>query len=148
VGSGAIAAAVTAEKQASQRRDQVREALQGDPEATRYATNRAFRQYDANKALVRVAEVESKIAAHDAGTVAPTVDPVSLATLAADLKSVWSAPTTDARLKKRVVRTVIHEVVADIDAGAAEIVLLVHWVGGDTPAQAAAGDNAPAPRLT
>jgi hypothetical protein len=60
----------------------------------------------------------------------PTVDPVSLAALAADLKSVWTAPTTYARLKKRIVRTVIHEVVADIDADAAEIVLLVHWVGG------------------
>ena len=32
--------------------------------------------------------------------------------------------------KKRIVRTVIHEVVADIDAEAAEIVLLTHWVGG------------------
>ena len=40
------------------------------------------------------------------------------------------APTTDARLKKRIVRTVIQEVVADIDAAAAEIILLVHWVGG------------------
>jgi len=146
VGPGAIAAAVTAEKQASQRRDQVREALQRDLEAARYAADRAFRQYDAadpanrlvtdelearwNKALARVAEVEGKIAAHDAVMVAPTVDPVSLATLAADLKRVWSAPTTDARLKKRIVRTVIHEVVADIDADAAEIVLLVHWVGG------------------
>ena len=146
VGPGAIAAAVAAEKEASQRRDQVREALQRDLEAARYAADRAFRQYDAadpanrlvagelevrwNKALVRVAEVESKIAAHDAATVAPTVDPASLTTLAADLKSVWTAPTTDARLKKRIVRTVIHEVVADIDAEAAEIVLLVHWVGG------------------
>ena len=146
VGPGAIAAAVTADKEASQRRDQVREALQRDLEAARYAADRAFRQYDAadpanrlvtgelearwNKALTRVAEVESKIATHDAAMVAPTVDPVSLATLAADLKSVWTAPTTDARLKKRIVRTVIHEVVADIDADSAEIVLLVHWVGG------------------
>jgi hypothetical protein len=146
VGPGAIAAAVTADKEASQRRDQVREALQRDLEAARYAADRAFRQYDAadpanrlvtgelearwNKALTRVAEVEGKIAAHDAATAAPSVDPVSLATLAADLKSVWTAPTTDARLKKRIVRTVIHEVVADIDDDAAEIVLLVHWVGG------------------
>jgi hypothetical protein len=43
---------------------------------------------------------------------------------------VWSAPTTDARLKKRIVRTVIHEVVADIDDEAAEIVLVIHWAGG------------------
>ena len=41
-----------------------------------------------------------------------------------------SAPTTDARLKKRIVRTVIQEVVADIDPEAAEIVLVVHWIGG------------------
>jgi hypothetical protein len=41
-----------------------------------------------------------------------------------------TAPTTDARLKKRIVRTLIHEVVADIDDKASEIVLFVHWVGG------------------
>jgi hypothetical protein len=111
-----------------------------------YAADRAFRQYDAadpanrlvageletrwNKALARVAEVEGKIAAHDTATVAPVADPASLGTLAADLRIVWTAPTTDARLKKRIVRTVIHEVIADIDADAAEIVLLVHWIGG------------------
>jgi DNA invertase Pin-like site-specific DNA recombinase len=145
VGPGAIAAAIAADKDASQRRDQVRDALQRDLEAARFAADRAFRQYDAadpanrlvtgeletrwNKALARAAEVEGKIAAHDAA-VAPTVDPVSLATLAVDLNSIWSAPTTDARLKKRIVRTVIHEVIADLDVDAAEIVLLIHWVGG------------------
>lgn len=50
--------------------------------------------------------------------------------LASNLKSVWSGPTTDARLKKRIVRTLIHEVVADIDDEASEIVLVVHWAGG------------------
>ncbi len=43
---------------------------------------------------------------------------------------VWSAPTTDARLKKRIVRTLIHEVVADINDDASEIVIVVHWTGG------------------
>jgi hypothetical protein len=145
VGPGAIAAAVAAEKEANERRDQVREAFERDLEAARYAADRAFRQYDAadpgnrlvagelearwNKALARVAEVEGKLAAHDAAKVAPVADPVSLATLAADLKSVWTAPSTDARLKKRIVRTVIHEVIADIDSEAAEIVLIVHWIG-------------------
>ncbi|WP_247277340.1 MULTISPECIES: hypothetical protein [unclassified Bradyrhizobium] len=50
--------------------------------------------------------------------------------LASDLKSVWSGPTIDARLKKRIVRTLIHEVVVDIDDEASEIVLVVHWAGG------------------
>jgi hypothetical protein len=146
VGPGAIAAAVAAEKEATGRRDQVREALKRDLQAARYATDRAFRQYDAadpanrlaagelearwNKALARVAEVEGKIAAHDAANPAPVADPGSLATLAADLKTVWTDPSTDGRLKKRFVRTVIHEVVADVDAEAAEIVLVIHWVGG------------------
>lgn len=112
----------------------------------RYAADRAFRQYDAadlanrlvagelearwNKALARMAEVEAKIAAHDAAKVAPVAEPASLATLAEDIKTVWAAPSTDARLKKRIVRTVIHAVIADIDPEAAEIVLVVHWVGG------------------
>src|SRR5262249_14734708 len=91
VGPGAHAAAIAAEKEASQRRDQVREALKRDLDAARYAADRAFRQYDAtdpanrlvageletrwNKALARVTEVEGKIAAHDAAKVAPIIDP-------------------------------------------------------------------------
>src|SRR5438552_17004574 len=46
VGPGAIAAAIAAEKEANQRRDQVREALKRDLEAARFAADRAFRQYD------------------------------------------------------------------------------------------------------
>jgi hypothetical protein len=61
---------------------------------------------------------------------ATVIDPISLSSLASDLRTVWAAPTTDARLKKRIVRTVIREVVADTDTEAAEIVLVVHWVGG------------------
>lgn len=146
VGPGAIAAATAAEQEASQRRDQVRDALGRDLEAARYAADRAFRQYDAadpanrlvtgelearwNKALAHVAEVEGRIAAHDAATPAVAIDPVSLGMLASNLETVWSAPTTDARLKKRIVRTLIQEIVADIDDAAAEIVLVVHWIGG------------------
>jgi hypothetical protein len=110
------------------------------------AADRGFRQYDAadpanrlvagelearwNRALTHVAEVEAKIAAHDAAMPVAAVDPLALGLLASNLKTVWSAPTTDARLKKRIVRTIIHEVVADIDDAADEIVLVVHWIGG------------------
>jgi len=143
---GAIAAAVEAETEAAACRDQVGEALTLDLEAARFAADRAFRQYDAtdpanrlvaaelevrwNRALTRVGEVEARIAEHDAATPPLVSTPPSFATLADDLKAVWSAPTTDARLKKRIVRTVIREVVADIDAEAGTIVLLVHWMGG------------------
>lgn len=144
---GAIAAAVEADAQVANRRDQVRDALMRDLEATRYAADRAFRQYDAsdpqnrlvaaelearwNRALTHVGEIEGKIAAHDASTPEPSsLSSADLTAIAANLQTVWAAPTTDARLKKRIVRTVIHEVVADIDDEASEIVLLIHWMGG------------------
>jgi len=146
VSPGAVAAATAAATQASERRDQVRDALLRDLEAARYAADRAFRQYDAtdpanrlvagelearwNRALAHVAEVEGKITAHDAAMPATVIDTAALELLASNLQQVWSSPTTDTRLKKRIVRTLIHEVVADIDDAASEIVLIVHWVGG------------------
>lgn len=144
---GAVAAAVEAEAHAASRRDQAREAMVRDLEAARYAVDRASRQYDAadpenrlvtselearwNRALARVGEIETRITDHDAAT-PPRLehDTVSFATLAQDLEAVWTAPTTDARLKKRIVRTVIREVIADLDVETAEIVLLIHWMGG------------------
>jgi DNA invertase Pin-like site-specific DNA recombinase len=143
----ALQAAQAAEAQAAARRDEAREALARDLEAARYAADRAFRQYDAadpenrfaagelearwNRALTRVAELERRIVEHDAATPPRhAAAPVSFAALAEDLEAVWSAPTTDARLKKRIVRTVIHEAIADLDDRTAEIVILIHWVGG------------------
>jgi DNA invertase Pin-like site-specific DNA recombinase len=146
VGPAAVTAAMAAAKQATQQRDQVCEALGRDLEAAHYAADRAFRQYDAadpanrlvageletrwNRALARVAEVESRIAAHNATTPALVIDPAALGCLASNLHAVWSAPTTNARLKKRIVRTLIHEIVADLDDTASAIVLAVHWAGG------------------
>jgi DNA invertase Pin-like site-specific DNA recombinase len=144
---GAIAAAAEAEAQAASRRDQVREALARDLEAARYGADRAFRQYDAadpenrlvaaelearwNRALTRAGEIEARIAAHDAAAPKPSpLAAIDAATLGTSLRAVWAAPATDARLKKRIVRTLIHEVIADIDDKASEIVLLIHWIGG------------------
>jgi hypothetical protein len=143
----AIAAAIEADAREATRRDEVRDALVRDLEAMRYAADRAFRQYDAtdpanrlvaaelelrwNRALTRVGEIETRMAAHDRAT-APQSDlsTASFATLADDLGTVWKAPTTDARLKKRIVRAVIKEVVADVEAEAGEVILILHWMGG------------------
>ncbi|WP_244424549.1 hypothetical protein [Methylobacterium nodulans] len=142
----AVEAARAAEAQANTRRDEARAAMVRDLEAARFAADRAFRQYDAadpenrlvtgelearwNRALARVGACEARIAEHEAATPRPALAPAALETLAADLRGIWSAPTTDARLKKRIVRTVLHEAVADLDEARAEIVLTLHWVGG------------------
>jgi hypothetical protein len=144
---GAIEAAVEAERNEAQRRDEVLDALNRDLQAARYAADRAFRQYDAadpanrlvaaelelrwNRALAHVTDIEEQITAHSAS--APPSARATVAefvALANDLKAIWQAPATDVRLKKRIVRTLIREVIAAIDGGAAEIVLLVHWMGG------------------
>ena len=84
-----------------------------------------------NRALTHIQEIENKIAHHDTVNPTGTALPVDdLTALGADLERVWFAPMTDARLKKRVIRTVIREVMADLDEVASEIVLLVHWMGG------------------
>ena len=125
----------------------MREALTRDFEAARFAADRAFRQYDAsdphnrlvtaelelrwNRALERVAAAQARIDTHDAQRPAPLAATSNdFRTFAEDLQAAWSDPATDARLKKRIVRTLLQEVIADIDAQAGEISLTLHWVGG------------------
>lgn len=73
----------------------------------RFAVDRAFRRYDAadpanrlvagelevrgNRSLARVAEVEGKIAAHDAAAAPPVVDPSTLGVIASNQNSLGGA---------------------------------------------------------
>jgi DNA invertase Pin-like site-specific DNA recombinase len=50
--------------------------------------------------------------------------------LADDLSAAWKAPRTTMRTRQRLVRALITEIVADVDAEAGEIVLVIHWKGG------------------
>jgi DNA invertase Pin-like site-specific DNA recombinase len=50
--------------------------------------------------------------------------------LADDLAAAWKAPQTTMRTRQRLVRALITEIVADVDAAAGEIVLVIHWKGG------------------
>lgn len=143
----AMEAAVLASAEAARQQDEVVAALTRDLEAARYAARRAQRQYDAadpdhrlvteelerrwNQALQHVRDVEQRLEEEMHRrhlTPAPVGD--DFAALAHDLETVWQDAQTDNRLKKRIVRTLIHEIVADVDADAGEVILLVHWQGG------------------
>ena len=116
-------------------------------EAAHYAAQRAQKQYDAadpqnrlvadelerrwNRALQGVQEIELRIQGHVHGqgkTTTPTRE--EFEDLAAKLEAVWNCPDADIRLKKRIVRTLIHEVVVDVDPSAGEVILVIHWKGG------------------
>ena len=144
---GAVEAAVLANREEARKRDEVLEALKRDLEAARYAANRAWKQYDAtdpenrlvteelehrwNQALGRVEELEGRIDEHvSRGVQLPVATAEDFENLAANLEAVWKDPSSDVRLKKRIVRTLIHEVIVDVDAEAGEIILTIHWKGG------------------
>jgi DNA invertase Pin-like site-specific DNA recombinase len=50
--------------------------------------------------------------------------------LADNLLAAWKAPRTTMRTRQRLVRALITEIVVDIDKAAGEIVLVIHWKGG------------------
>ena len=62
----------------------------------------------------------------------PDVDDVhpDFTGLADDLSAAWKAPQTTMRTRQRLVRALITEIVADVDEAAVEIVLVIHWKGG------------------
>jgi DNA invertase Pin-like site-specific DNA recombinase len=144
---GRVEAAVLAYEEEARKQDEVLEALRRDLEAARYAAQRAQKQYDTadpenrlvagelerrwNQALERVQEIERRIERHVQGrgqVTSPTRK--EFEGLAADLEAVWNHPDADARLKKRIVRALIQEIVVDVDREAGEIILVIHWKGG------------------
>ena len=84
-----------------------------------------------NGALEHVVDLEQRLAALSATVSRPSAeDRQRLLALAADLPAVWRDATTDARLKKRIVRLVIEEIVAEVTGDPPTITLLIHWKGG------------------
>ena len=84
-----------------------------------------------NAALAKVHALEQRIQEQRcAGTSENLATVDEFRDLAADLDAIWNNADTDVRLKKRIVRTLIHEVIADVDAAAGEVVLVIHWRGG------------------
>jgi len=143
----ALEAAVLAAQQAGLQRDEVRAALERDLEAARYEVQRARKQYDTvdpenrlvadelerrwNQALVRLRAIEERI--QELGCSGEQSRPATIEEfqdLAADLEALWNGSSTDVRVKKRLVRALIEEVIADVDAVAGEVILIIHWRGG------------------
>jgi len=50
--------------------------------------------------------------------------------LAQDLEAAWNAPLVSTPARQRLMRTLIVDVVADVDEASREIVVTVHWRGG------------------
>lgn len=141
----AIEAAFVAERDAVRHSDERRRALELERQQAEYEVTLAVRRYESvdpdnrlvaaelelrwNAALTRLRECEARLAASGQGW-APAATRESLHALADDLDAAWHAPTTDMRTKQRLVRALIEEIVIDVDDATREVVLVIHWRGG------------------
>jgi hypothetical protein len=144
--AGVQAALDALERLGDEQRDQ-REALELALQKARYEEGRARRQYDVvdpenrlvadelekrwNAALTHVAEVEGKLAALRGSQISVTPEQRQrLLELGRDLPAAWNHPGALPELKKRILRTVLREIVIDDAEHGAVHVLLLHWQGG------------------
>jgi hypothetical protein len=145
VQGNAIEAAVEAATRIVEQHCQQRRALTMELEQAQYEARLSARRYEAvdpdnrlvaaelearwNIALRKVGEVEARLRQVEATSqaTAKIPDKETLFSLANDLPAIWNAETTDMRLKQRITRILIQEIIADVDEAAGEIVLMIHW---------------------
>jgi len=116
-------------------------------EQARYEAGRARRQYDAvdpdnrlvagelerrwNERLAVVRDLETEL---EGLTTAPTIDLMPadrerLMTLGADLQQAWSSAGVTPETRKRIVRTLIDEIIVRVEENTLDLV--IRWHGGD-----------------
>jgi DNA invertase Pin-like site-specific DNA recombinase len=147
ISGNAVEAALEAADHFRRQRDEERQTLALEVEQARYDARLAARRYEAvdpdnrlvaaelearwNGALQKARVLTEKLEAMDRSLPnIPMPDRAMLVSLAQDLRAVWHAPATDMRLKQRIVRILIQEIVADVDEAQEAIVLVTHWSGG------------------
>jgi len=147
IGGNAVEAALEAAERMREQRKQQRNALELELEQARYEAKLCARRYEAvdpdnrlvaaelearwNAALEKARELEESLREFDVGMKLPAIpDKEILLSLAQDLPALWDSPSTDMRLKQRIVRILVREIVADVEQDKQQIVLLIHWAGG------------------
>jgi len=85
-----------------------------------------------NDALARAEAVKRELAAHQSSKrIAATEEQKNgLLTLAKDLRSVWEAPTTQAKDRKRILRLLIKDIIVERLSQKKRMLLHLRWQGG------------------
>jgi excisionase family DNA binding protein len=127
-------------------------------EQARYEAARAHRQYDAvdpenrlvasdlerrwNERLAEVAHLESDLLTLREAQPPAITDPerAEITALGAELPRLWNHPAASAETRKRILRTVLEEIVVTMSPQ--QISLKLHWKGGDHTALSVAKSRA------
>ena len=138
----AIEAALEAERMYGEAQAKQQKILDLELQQVRYEASLAERRYAAcdpdnrliaaqlekrwEEALQRVVACETRIR--------PVPEPTSsmpdFTGLAVDLEAAWNAPTTTMRTRQQLLRTLVTEIIADVDNTAREVAMVIHWRGG------------------
>ena len=127
--------------------DQKKRRLELALERVRYEAGHAQRQYEAvdpcnrlvaaelearwNRALTEVAEAEARLNAHQKSQITlGEEDRNRLLELGSNLNAAWKDASIPIELKKRIIRTLINEIVVDVNHPRATIEMQIHWAGG------------------
>jgi DNA invertase Pin-like site-specific DNA recombinase len=142
-----VAASLAAWEQLQQAEDEKRRSLTLALEKAQYEADLVRRRYEAvdpqnrlvagelerrwNVALAQVGQLAQRIAQElPAEAALPAAARGRLLELGQDLEALWNHPAASASLKKRLLRTVLEEIVVDIHAEPSELQLWLHWAGG------------------
>jgi len=139
----AIEAALQAERRHMEVQLDQRRIVELELQQARYEATLAERRYAAcdpdnrliaaqlekswESALQRVLACEQRLNAVEQ---AQSSDRPDLAGLAEDLAAAWNAPGVTMRSRQQLLRTLVKDIVADVNDATREIVLTIHWRGG------------------
>ena len=140
----AIEAAMEAEHRQIEARAERRRAAELDVEKAQYEAALAERRYAAcdpdnrliaatlekhwEAALQRLETCKTRL--DDEALPGPRAEPPDFDGLADDLQAAWNAPGVSTRARQRLVRALIKDIVVDVDEAARDVVLTIHWQGG------------------
>jgi hypothetical protein len=79
-------------------------------------------------ALHRVLACQTRL--ETVSTPAADIPTPDFAKLAEELTAAWNAPSVTMRMRQQLVRALIVDIVADVDETAREVILTIHWQGG------------------
>src|SRR2546423_1755327 len=140
----AIEAAVEAERRYMEMQSEQRRIVELELQQARYEASLAERRYAAcdpdnrliaaqlekswEAMLQRVQACEARLAALERSI--PSATTPDFAGLAEDLETAWNAAGVTMRSRQQLLRALIVDIIADYDESSREIVLTIHWRGG------------------
>jgi len=143
----AIEASLKAMEDLNKGIEEDRKLIELELKSAEYEAERAYRQYNKadpenrlvcselerkwNLCLERVEKIKERLS-----LLREPIKPLSekerheLLELSYDLPRLWNSPSTTNELRKRIIRTVVKEIVCDVDEEKHAIPLTIHWEGG------------------